>query len=396
MKRYELYVDNDNRLVVSEFKTTESLYESKILKGKETFELIKNLTSSKIIEVYEEQNYITIQYKNHIINIDDCDAVFSKNGTGPILRSLQKYDEQNKLRKVKKKKVKRKNKYAQRRIIAAGLTLVMLGACAANALKKENKQQVNTSSSSSETYRSDEGEFTDLNQPVQIETPVEEEISSVYLDYEDRSDKEKAYITRAYYEGMITKYAKMYGVDPNLAIAVATQESKTGIHTSITDPGGATGLMQIQNDVWIGNNVTAYNLETKQNEVVNVTLDKIQDVEHNIKIGCMILQNSLEYMNYNTLAALQCYNMGYGNMNKILTKCSEETNKSISEILSNVKDTRWMYYRKIISVGDQQYVEKVLSWIGPEIEIINEKTDGSLISLNIANKTLEKKGVLIK
>ena len=391
MKRYELYVDNDNRLVVSEFKTTESLYESKILKGKETFELIKNLTSSKIIETYEDPNYITIQYKNHIINIDDCDAVFSKNGTGPILRSLQKYDEQNKLKKVQKKKVKRKNKYAQRRIIAAGLTLVMLGVCVTNALKKENKQQVNTSNSSSETYSADEDEFIDLNHPVQIEIPKEEEMTFVYLDYEDRSDKEKAYITRAYYEGMITKYAKMYGIDPNLAIAVATQESKTGIHTTVTDPGGATGLMQIQNEVWIGENVTAYNFETKQDETINVTLNKIKDVEYNIKIGCMILQNSLEYMNYNTLAALQCYNMGYGNMNKILTKCSEETNKSIGEILSNVKDTKWMDYRKIIRVGDQQYVEKVLSWIGSEIEISNIKTDGSLICLNIANQKTENK-----
>ena len=391
MKRYELYVDNDNRLVVSEFKTTESLYESKILKGKETFELIKNLTSSKIIETYEDPNYITIQYKNHIINIDDCDVVFSKNGTGPILRSLQKYDEQNKLKKVQKKKLKRKNKYAQRRIIAAGLTLVMLGVCVTNALKKENKQQVNTSSSSSETYSSDENEFIDLNHLVQIEIPKEEEITYVYLDYEDRSDKEKAYITRAYYEGMITKYAKMYGIDPNLAIAVATQESKTGIHTTVTDPGGATGLMQIQNEVWIGENVTAYNFETKQDETINVTLNKIKDVEYNIKIGCMILQNSLEYMNYNTLAALQCYNMGYGNMNKILTKCSEETNKSIGEILSNVKDTKWMDYRKIIRVGDQQYVEKVLSWIGSEIEISNIKTDGSLICLNIANQKTENK-----
>lgn len=391
MKRYELYVDNDNRLVVSEFKTTESQYESRILKGKETFELIKNLTSSKIIEIYEDPNYITIQYKNHIINIDDCDAVFQKNGTGPILKSLYKYDERNELKKVQKKKVKRKNKYAQRRIIAAGLTLVILGACAANALKKENKIQVSTSSSSSETYSADEDEFIDLNQPVQIETSVEEDMASVYLDYEDRSDKEKAYITRAYYEGMITKYAKMYGVDPNLAIAVATQESKTGIHTTITDPGGATGLMQIQNEVWIGENVTAYNFETKQDETINVTLNKIKDVEYNIKIGCMILQNSLEYMNYNTLAALQCYNMGYGNMNKILTKCSEETNKSIGEILSNVKDTKWMDYRKIISVGDQQYVEKVLSWIGSEIEISNVKADGNLISLNIVNQKVEKK-----
>lgn len=307
------------------------------------------------------------------------------------MRSLQKYDEQNKLKKVQKKKVKRKNKYAQRRIIAAGLTLVMLGVCVTNALKKENKQQVNTSSSSSETYSSDENEFIDLNHPVQIEIPKEEEMTFVYLDYEDRSDKEKAYITRAYYEGMITKYAKMYGIDPNLAIAVATQESKTGIHTTVTDPGGATGLMQIQNEVWIGENVTAYNFETKQDETINVTLNKIKDVEYNIKIGCMILQNSLEYMNYNTLAALQCYNMGYGNMNKILTKCSEETNKSIGEILSNVKDTKWMDYRKIIRVGDQQYVEKVLSWIGSEIEISNIKTDGSLISLNIANQKTENK-----
>lgn len=35
----------------------------------------------------------------------------------------------------------------------------------------------------------------------------------------------------------------MYGVDPALVLAVATQER--GIHSSVTDTGGATGLMQI-------------------------------------------------------------------------------------------------------------------------------------------------------
>jgi hypothetical protein len=157
------------------------------------------------------------------------------------------------------------------------------------------------------------------------------------------------------------------------------------------DPGGATGLMQIQNSVWVGNDVSAYNFETGKVETLRVTEDRIQDVSYNIRIGCMILQNTMEYMKYNTLAGIQCYNMGYGNMMKILNACSKDTGRSVDEILKDVNNTNWMNYRKIITVGEKEYVERVLSWMGEDVNIKILKRDGSPVSINVGNQLDSKK-----
>lgn len=120
-------------------------------------------------------------------------------------------------------------------------------------------------------------------------------------------------------------------------------------------------------------------------------MDKLQNVESNIRIGCMILQNSFQYMKYNALASIQCYNMGYGNMMKILKQYALDSNTTIDEVLSNIEDDGWLKYRELITQGDQQYVEHVLSWMGENINIKNVKTDGTLVSININNNYDSKK-----
>lgn len=398
MKRFELYVDNNNKLVLSEFKTTEAEYESRILKGAETYEYIRRLATSKIVDIceFKKRNDVMLEYKNYIINISDYDEVFRKKGVAPLLRNIKEYEERPVLKENKSKKVKRKNKHVGRKIIATGLTLIILGACASNLLKKEERitetfipNIYSTEMKLDESTMNLSNKFAEGAEYFKLST--EDDANTIYLNYEDWSSTRKANITKSYYSGMISKYAKMYGIDPKLAIAVATQESDTGIHKSTIDPGGATGLMQIQNDVWVGNNVSAYNFETKQVETLKVTKNRIEDVEYNIKIGCMILQNAMEYMNHNILAGIQCYNMGCGNLNTILEEYSKHTGKSIDDILSNVNDTGWMDFRSIISVGEQEYVEKVFSWIGEEVNIKNVKRDGSLVSINVGNQIENKK-----
>lgn len=429
MKRYELYVDNDNRLVVSEFKTIHSEYESKILRGAQTYDIIKKLASSKIVDFYEfkKRNDLVLEYKDYIININEYDKVFMKRGTGTLLKNIKDYSEAQQAKKLEEQKakkvtpqnpteppkVKRKNKHTGKKIIATGLTLIMLAACANNLLKKEPEQ---TNDNTYSTTQTDENKFvnedTTVNKDIEQEdkkdvqiTPTkqtekkpelinlsfENEVETICLDYEDWSSSKKAFITRAYYSQMITKYANMYGLDPDLVIAVATQESRSGIHTTVMDPGGATGLMQIQNSVWVGNDVSAYNFETGKVETLKVTKERIQDVSYNIRIGCMILQNTMEYMKYNTLAGIQCYNMGYGNMMKILNACSKDTGRSVDEILKDVNNTDWMNYRKIITVGEKEYVERVLSWMGEDVNIKILKRDGSPVSINVGNQLDSKK-----
>lgn len=397
MKRFELYLDNNDRLVLSEFKTIDSEYESRIFRGKDTYELIRRLASSKIVDIYENKksNEVALEYKNYIVGISDYD-VFRKKGISPLLRNIKEYEEKPTIKQNNRKKVKRKNKHVGRKIIATGLTVVMLYAVGNNLLKKEEPK---VDAMSNETYSVEiqlEEENLNLFDKVDevletMDLSIEDDVLRITLDYKDWSNTEKANITRSYYSAMISKYAKMYGIDPNLAIAVATQESKDGTHKSTMDEGGATGLMQIQNDVWIGKTVSAYNFETKKVETLNVTNNNIGDLECNIKMGCMILQNAMEYMDYNILAGIQCYNMGCGNMNNILDAYSNYTGRSVDSILSDVTDTGWMEYRKIIPKGDPEYIEKVLSWMGEDNTIKNVKRDGTLVSINVGNQLENKK-----
>lgn len=398
MRRFELYVGNNDRLVLSEFKEVESEYESRIFKGKETYEIIRRLASSKLVDFSELRrgNDLILEYKNYVINISDYKDVFRKNGIGPLIKNIKDFEEEPVLKVNKNKKVKRTNKHTGKKVIAAGLTILMLYAVGNNLIKKQDEviDLTNKDSYSTQVNLNDENInlSTNLKQSIEfMNLSVKDEIPSITLNYPDWSNEKKANIVKSYYGDMISKYAKMYGIDPKLAIAVATQETDTGIHRSTMDDGGATGLMQIQNDVWLGEYVTAYNFETKEVESIKVTKNNIGQVDYNIRMGCMILQNAMEYMDHNVLAAIQCYNMGCGNVNKILDAYSKYSGKSRKSILNDVSDTGWMDFREIIKVGEPNYVEKVFSWMGEENSIKNVKRDGSLVSINVGNQIESKK-----
>lgn len=409
MRRFELYLDNNNKLALAMFRTIDSKYESRIFRGQEIYKIIRKLASSKLVDmsVINRENDLILEYKNYVVNVNQYNDVFIRRGLYPLLRNIKEYEEKVSLQSKKVKKVKRKNKYQGKKIIATGLALVILYSIGSNLLNKHNSVVPVDTITVFDGDFNEEDEFLDLDNEIDIEDEfvelsnteetdnvvlsTKEDILSITLDYPDWSDTKKANITRSYYSDMISKYARMYGIDPKLALAIATQESDTGIHTTKMDPGGATGLMQIQNDVWVGNNVSAYNFETGKVETLKVTNNNIGDLEYNIKIGCMILQNSMEYMDHNILAGIQCYNMGCGNVNDILDAYSKHTGKSKEIILNDPADTGWMEFRKIKTVGEPQYVEKVFSWMGEENTIKNVKRDGTLVCLTVANQEEYKK-----
>jgi hypothetical protein len=178
-----------------------------------------------------------------------------------------------------------------------------------------------------------ESETTTINPPLSTEdiaTPEENE-DYAFIEYKDRSDSQKLHKAADLYWDTIEKYATMYGLDPELVLALATQER--GVHSSQMDPGGATGLMQIQNSVWVNNNIKAYNFETQSYKTIKVTKEKLADCSTNIEMGCMILQNMIYAKDCNILAGLLSYNMGGGSVNKIINKYSEVSGISRQEIL---------------------------------------------------------------
>lgn len=408
MTRFEIWIDNDDRLAVSEYETLESVNEIDILRGRETYGLIQYLNIEPILNIKKNGDNITLYFKDYIINLNEENRVVSKRGMGPIIKNVEKYSKSKVVKEVKKKKVVRKNKHTGKKIIATGLVLAVLagslyltknnisvmGNDVENFIERfsisnvdKSPEVFNDMSVSKENNSFDISNLTVYND--QISTIEYENIQKVSIDYGDRSETDKAHKTRAYYGNMIEKYAKMYGMDPNLVIGIATQER--GVHGTTIDEGGAIGLMQIQYNVWNNDRISAYNFETGKNESFIIDGSRLSDIEYNIKVGCMYLQNCMEYMNNNVVAAVQCYNMGYGSMQKILKAYSLETGKSVEDILNNQTDNGWLNYRDIINMGDQKYVEHVFSWMGEDFDIQTKTNDGSIINLNINNQVASRK-----
>lgn len=406
MKNFGFYLDEKNNLVFSKIINYKIYDEYTIGKNEGIIKNVKNLSKCEIEDIYEHSNQedITIKYKKFSVYIFDYKKVLLRKEMSNLLKSIKKYEEFLEINETPKKRVTRKNKYSKSKIILSGLSLtIFIGAflaanmhVSADEISKvkysylsENKYSMVDSNSDDLFIQDDDFENIDKylsdnkiianNDDQIINNEIEEKI--IYIDYEDRSETEKAITTKTLYGEIIEKYAKMYGLDPLLVIGIATQER--GVHSTTMDRGGATGLMQIQNSVWENGNLSAYNYETGTMENIVVDVNRISELDYNIKIGCMILQSNMEYMNYNTFAAVQCYNMGYGNVRKILTQYSFDTGKSIDEIL-NSNDLGWLEYRDMITVGDQRYLENVLSWIGPSFEINTCMKDGTIINTSIS------------
>ena len=212
-----------------------------------------------------------------------------------------------------------------------------------------------------ETNRKDEKPvLNEVKEQEKTNNTNDENISEILedeLDIGSMSDSEKLEYVKEHYGDIIDKYANTYGLDSNLITAIATQER--GKHSDVVDSGGAIGLMQIQVGVWDGHYVTAYNYDTGKEETVEISLEKLKDVNFNIKIGCMIFQSYLKEMDDNVIAAIQSYNMGTGSVKKIIVTYATASGKTYDAIISNPDDTGWLDYRTSSFPGDPDYVENV-------------------------------------
>ena len=210
-----------------------------------------------------------------------------------------------------------------------------------------------------------------------------EEKNAFHFEYTDRTNE--ASLTNAKkYEDLFIKYGNMYGVDPNLLMAMAAQES-AGNHYDNLKGNYGIGIMQIEKSAHLGSTLKAYNFETGEIDSIKVTQDAIEDLETNIQLGTIILRNNIEANNYNIALALQSYNFGPGNMSKVLNNCCESEGLTKGDLKSNFTNPEWMRYRNTISVGDSKYVEHVFSYIPNNTIISTKDRDGNNHSLKIVN-----------
>jgi len=419
MNRIELYVDRENRLTLDFFYDKNDDYSMSQFKGEKCYAIISRMCQKSLTNVIvnSNTNEISLFFDNCVFNINDCKIVLKKRGTSPLKEKLTKHYEEQEQKTFVQKEVKRINKHIGKEIIAGALVLSLLGGMLVieHSRKKKNGTPEVTENTTSTTQSVEqtnnitpiEEEFTigntsfektdneneikleNLNNP-KVDSFEESSNIEIYIPFEDRSNTEKARITKAYYGSTIESYAKMYGVDPKIMIAIATQER--GIHSDVMDRGGATGLMQIQNAVWLGENITAYNYDLQRYETISIDKSKLSDVFYNIKIGCMYFQNCMNYMDGNILAAIQCYNYGFGNMDKVFKQYSFESGKNAKETLADISDCDWMNCRSaaVGNVGDKNYIENVISWIGSTINFENSTLKDQTASIIVTNSNPQK------
>lgn len=266
-------------------------------------------------------------------------------------------------------------------------------------LKDEDEAVIVVNDEDNENYLSEDNTNSVLpvlpnnltNNEKNTDIALEERIDAVMrISAEDWIETDKYFIANAYYSQAITKYANMYGIDPNLALAIGTHER--GTHSDTVDADGAIGLFQIQvrgGWNWSGETIKAYNFETNQYDSMVITEESVSDVFENIKVGCMMIQELLIKYNYNVAEAVMAYNYGENYLSDVLEFCSNETGFSISE-LNSMDNLEWLNYRNCISGGDAQYLENVCKFI-PNGTILNfKKINGENYTVKYENMTPQK------
>ena len=204
-------------------------------------------------------------------------------------------------------------------------------------------------------------------------------------NFNDKEDIENA----MKYEDIFKKYGEMYGIDEKILLGIAAQES-SGIH-SIRNDTPAMGIMQIEKSAWIGEKVKAYNFIENKIDEVKITKEMIEDLDTNIRIGAMIFQSYLNKYEYNIPLALQAYNFGPTNINKLLTECEIECGISKNELIKNSTANEWQNYRSFLHTGDKKYVEHVMEYLGDNVEITCKKSNGENVSVIFNNNKAKNK-----
>ena len=177
---------------------------------------------------------------------------------------------------------------------------------------------------------------------------------------------------RTKYEEIVTEKANKWGIDPNLAMAILTQESRSD---------NTTNLMQIGFNVWQGEPFRVYDFENGKYVDILLTADPVlynsdkyltinrKDLENpktNISIGCAMIQNSMKSMNYDIPAGIQCYNYGPTSMNNIVfAEAYTNSYRTKESLLNDQYDFSFMNYTYAYDKGDNDYFYHVARFLDP-------------------------------
>lgn len=223
-------------------------------------------------------------------------------------------------------------------------------------------------------------EFTNTEQTKKLVKPATlEEIKAMTVfsfDSEDFSYSEKYNYVIENYWNSITKYANIYGLDPNLVAIIIMQENYSNMPNY--GDSGSRGVTKIES-IWWGKDLGAYNFETKSWETVTVDGNALnENIDYAIKIGCMILNSYYKeiYQTYYPsvlneqeclLASITAYNFGTGATRTLIDEYGAD----------------WINHREDISNGDAKFLEHIFRYLTDDTIINMQNVDGTTTSICI-------------
>ena len=380
-----------------EFKYDEDGYLIAKISRDGKYRIIRNIDNIfKLIDIAEKYNY-TIDSETRIVKdaryiIDEYDKL--KKG------KTRKFNLYNKTED--NMKIKRIHKNIGKKIAAISLATAMAltGTIIAKTnQKKNNDSEVVKGQYIVTDYENNNSNYSDYLESIKYEekeqnsdntsvTPKNEisnmiEKKEFHFSYEDRTSSENIDNVNQY-DDIFEKYANMYGLDSKLLKAIACQESG-GNHYENLGNGPAEGIMQIEKSVHIGETITAYNFETKQNDYFEITEDNIQDIDFNIRIAAMDLRNAIEAFNYNIPQGTQAYNFGIGGMNQVLANCCRNIGEKQSNLENDPTNNSWLNYTESIGIGDSEYIAHVFSYLKDNTTLSIKDRDGLNHNITIIN-----------
>lgn len=345
-------------------------------------------------------NYVLYEYEVPeaiIKQLNERSKAYKKSHDTQIINIDQKINNKFTKKSIKRKVVRKKeDKYFKKQVIASLVTVVTLSGFAFNSVKAKELNPSNKEEIIEIQEDENKPNMGDLVSEISnnIETNSFDYEVSLYAD--DWTDTSKYIDAYNNYYDLICKYANTYGIDPNVALAIACHER--GVHSNEIDDGGGLGLYQIQVEVWDNNDVKAYNFDTNSWETYTIHTDEIRNLENNIKAGMMIFQDCLIRNDYNMALAIQEYNFGHGGLSKSLDAASYFLGVSRYSLEQN-GNLDWLDYRVYnknaggFQMGDPHYLENVMKYINNDKILSFTKPDNEILTVKYNNLNMEREVV---
>lgn len=213
-----------------------------------------------------------------------------------------------------------------------------------------------------------------VDQVVEPQVFIEKEVAKEIIVIDHGTDLDTITYQGAFdeYYDMVYTSATKWGLDPDLIMAMLTQESA----------GKVTNLMQFNYESFRGGTLTAYNFDKNKyetffftdspeyvsNEKYTVVRKKdLADPQTNIDMGALFVRTNIDLYDH-MMAGILCYNQGFGNMDKIFAETKIKTGKSKDDILSDQEDLSFYAYAYASHQGDKNYLKNVFKYF-PNDEI---------------------------